>query len=397
MRPFQNIDEELDIMKRCFPKGNNFQIEEKSVVEGYQHYVGDIIRLTLKYEEDGKQNEKQLILKVPKDNAAAAVFSKLDFIAREPFVYNHVIPYINDYLDESPAPIYYTAIDSKIIILGNLVEQGYEKGEKGRRSYTLDQCYPILKALANFHATTHKLCQKNADLLEHKMFHYSPALEFRQCMADYFEPILIELLTRNDASSSIPNLKKANFYLRKKDDDVASRLHYSNFDFYVLNHGDFQRGNILLKYGSNDQVEGVKILDYQTCFWSSPAYDFMYFLMISTDVETIDKHFDTLLDWYLKCLNERLSKVNSSRRYQKEDFMDDIKKLCLCLLFFIPFNSLMLCPLDQNELLDKMCLGQKDDIQVYMDACLNDQLYTSTMLSCFRLCNKLGLFEHMSD
>lgn len=84
MIPFKTLDQVIDKMKECLPKGDKFQIEESCIIGGHQHYVGDIYRLTLKYEEDKIQKKKSLVLKVPKSNDSAATFSKLEMIVREP-------------------------------------------------------------------------------------------------------------------------------------------------------------------------------------------------------------------------------------------------------------------------------------------------------------------------
>jgi len=379
-------------MQECFPKANKIEIEEKDFVEGHQHYVGDIIRLTLKYEEDGTERKKYLIFKVPKDGVSAAVFSGLDFIVRESFVYDKIIPLINEYLDEALAPNYYKTIDSKIIVLDNLVEFGYDGGENNRQLCGLDECLSILKALADFHATTHKVLQTKPNLLEPKMFQYSPILEFRQTLAAFYEPILVELLVKNDASFLIPKLKKANSCILTDDGDIASRVHYSNFKFNTLNHGDFRKDNVLLKYGPNNSVEGVKFVDFQTCFWSTPVYDFMYFIIESAKWQVIDNHYETLLDWYLKCLNEKLEKLNCPQVYQRQHFEEDIKKLDICFFIHVLVAAVMLCPSDRNKLLDEVFQGNKENTDYYMEACLKDEIFTSSILSGLKLCHKLGLF-----
>lgn len=396
MIPLQNMDQVIDVMKEHFPKCDKFQIEDSSIIEGNQHYVGDIIRLILKYQEDGMPSKKFLVLKVPKNGDTAATFFKLDFMARESFVYDIIIPGISEYFDEPLSPFYYKTIDSKILILEDLVEKGYEGGANNRQPYGLNQCFPVLKALAHFHATTHKLCQKKSHLQECKMFNYAAILQFRQCLSEFWDTILFELLARSNASSLIPKLKNAIFHLQKENEDVRLKIHYSNFNFHVLNHGDFRKDNILLKYSSNNVIEGVKILDFQTCFWSTPVYDFMYFFMLSTHVEIMENDFEKLLDWYLECLNEKLSEVNCSQVYRKQNFMEDIKKLDLCFTAFVLVNSLMLCPLDRNKLLDKIVNRHKDDANC-MEACLEDELFTTSILSGLKLCDKLGLFEPTSS
>ncbi|KAK7597940.1 hypothetical protein V9T40_014896 [Parthenolecanium corni] len=395
MSSLQSQDQVINILKKCFPKSNTFQIIEYSGIEGNLNFTGDIVRLTFEFTEDGIRNRKSLILKILKNTDPTSIFQKLDLYIRERVVYDLIIPRMNNYLNESLAPLDLKTTDSNIIILENLVMSGYEAGENNRQLYGLSQCFPILKALANFHATSHKICQIDQQLLQNEMLQNSKEglLQLKKKTVDFWQPIYCELLAQNNVPSLIPKLVEVFRYMKENCNEIKSAVDYSNFKFYALCHGDFRKDNILLKYGPNDEVQGVKFIDFQTCFWSTPIYDFMFFTTVSVKAEVTESHFETLVNWYVECLNEKLKEMNNALLYTKEDFIRDVKSLRIYLILNVTFSSFLLFPLDRYEFVDTMVKGKKENIPYYMEACVEDELFTKGLLSNLKLFEKLGLFE----
>lgn len=383
-------DQVRKILEQCFPNADTFRITENPTNGKHHNVISNVINLTIEYQEDGVENKKFLVLKIPKSSDATSYFDELAFYSREAFMYDVVIPRINSYLDTPITPVCFKTIDSRIIILENLTFLDYEKG--GNYRLHLKQCLPIVKALAHFHASSHKVCQMDPHLLDKEILQYSAVLEWRQRIATFWEPILVELLARNNKSYLIPKFKNICLYLKREDTDVKSRIHYSNFKFLVLNHGDFHSDNVLLKYGSNDSVE-VKIIDFQASFWSTPICDFMNFFFLGAEADLIENHFETLLDWYLHCLNEKLKTNDCFKEYRKQDFLEDIQTLNFCSVLYAMCLSFILYPLDRVPLADVIFHKQTENIQYYIDVCLNDKIFSSHVLNCLKLCERLGLLE----
>lgn len=309
-------------------------------------------------------------------------------------MYDVVIPRINNYTDELLTPSYFPTVkDSNILVMENLTALGYEKGQNIRQLYSFNQCLPVLKALAHFHAATHKIAQMDQNLLNNEIFQYPTLFDFKLKSVDLWEPIFYELLARDDASFLIPKFKKAVLYLRQNYEDIKLKFHYSNFKFLVVNHGDFRYDNVLLKNGQNGAVDGVKIIDFQTCFWSTPANDFMYFLITSAGADSINNHYETFLNSYLEYLNKKLKQLNCIQEYGKQDFVEDVKYLRIHNIFHITIAAVLLCPKDRDQLVQTIVRGKKENIQYYREVCLNDQLFTNTILSILKFLDKLGLFE----
>lgn len=393
---FQSEDQIIKVLQRCFPKAGRIQIMENSMKEQNEHYLSQIIRLTINYEEDGTRNRKCLVLKVPipATDDIGTLADDNNVFTKESYTYNTIIPLINSYLDKPLTPLHIKTTDSRIIILEDLTARGYEKGEFSRRLYKEKQSYPVIEALAHFHAASHAVAQSEPHLLQNKIHGHLIILDIRQRTTDFYEPILFELLTRNKASQLIPKLKNSLQSLKK--DDIISRTHYENFQFLVFNHGDFRKDNIILKYGSQDTIDDLKFIDFQQCFWSAPIFDFMYFFLLSVDVELIENHFDRSVSWYLECLNGKLRKLNCNRTYSRKDFDNDMKNLNFCIILIMIWTIFLTSPLnelEQNRLLNEVLQGNNENIQHYMDVFLEDEMLTKKVLSVCKLCNNLGIFD----
>jgi len=235
----------LDILKRCFPKADTLEIVRDTLEDGNMHFSSNIGRFTVQYEQDGKIHEKQLVLKVPVSGEMLEMYESFNCYNREISVYTVVLPKINKYLDKSLAPAHLYTSDSKILALEDLTVRGYESGEK-MPLLDLKQSRGVLKALAQFHAASHKLHGEDPHLLENLLFTHVPAIELMANIMSNWEPVLLELLRRKNETSLIPKVKASLAFL-KADDEIRALVNQSNFKFVVLDHGDSRKDNLMLK------------------------------------------------------------------------------------------------------------------------------------------------------
>jgi len=70
----------------------------------------------------------------------------------------------------------------------------------------------------------------------------------------------------------------------------------------VLCHGDFNRNNLLFRYGDDGRPVDALAYDMATVRYGSPALDLSFFLYMNTDRQTRDEHWDALLDAYCETL-----------------------------------------------------------------------------------------------
>ena len=190
----------LDILKRCFPKADTLEIVRDTLEDGNMHFSSNIGRFTVQYEQDGKIHEKQLVLKVPVSGEMLEMYESFNCYNREISVYTVVLPKINKYLDKSLAPAHLYTSDSKILALEDLTVRGYESGEK-MPLLDLKQSRGVLKALAQFHAASHKLHGEDPHFLEDLLFTHLTCIEFMANIIGNWEPVLVELLRRKNETS----------------------------------------------------------------------------------------------------------------------------------------------------------------------------------------------------
>lgn len=161
--------------------------------------------------------------------------------------------------------------------------------------------------------------------------------------------------------------------LRTDSDKIKSNLNKSNFKFVALNHGDSCKDNFLYKHSANNGVQ-VQFIDYQCCFWSSPAYDIIYFLNNSVSPDVLVANFDTLVDEYLRELNLRLKKLECASTYARADFDEDFKKLKIFALNSFLVLCALVSPLSLQQLMD-IFTQSETDVNRLCDLCLNDEQF----------------------
>lgn len=71
----------------------------------------------------------------------------------------------------------------------------------------------------------------------------------------------------------------------------------------VLNHGDVWVNNMMFQFDPKD----VLLIDFQLCFWGSPVYDLLLFIMLSVHDDFKVDHFDDLIEFYQQRIGESLT------------------------------------------------------------------------------------------
>jgi len=91
-------------------------------------------------------------------------------------------------------------------------------------------------------------------------------------------------------------------------------------------HGDFWSNNILFSYDEEGKVAETVLVDFQCLSFGHPAFDVIYVMYLSLDLEFRDAHMDTCLKQYWDILNSYIT--NSAPRdleYGWDDFQEEFK------------------------------------------------------------------------
>merc|ERR1711970_474179 len=92
-------------------------------------------------------------------------------------------------------------------------------------------------------------------------------------------------------------------------------------------HGDFWSNNIMFKYDQDEKVTDTILVDFQLINYGHPAYDVLYMLYISTDLEFRNAHMTECLDTYWDTLSTYPDQFKPKDvNYDKTAFLADIKE-----------------------------------------------------------------------
>lgn len=381
------------VLQPCFPQAESIKIRKCSTDGVGFRYTSCTIHLDIEYTQNQHPFQKQLLLKIPKAGRSYAFFGQYNLYQKEIEMYNKMLPRINSYVHNKILPIHYYTSDSGIFVLEDLSVQGYKTEEK-RQFFDPQQCHYLLKAMAKFHGASYKVHLQIPDILEDPIFDKTILIEFRHNLIDTWQPILCELLQRNNEPHLIPRLREVMLFLKQDDDEVFSEMNRFNFSFVVLNHGDYRKDNLLIKYDDQGKVENVKIVDFQTCWWSSPVHDFLFFIIQSVQVEVVEQHFDSFVDLYLQHLNETLQ--DCAYTYQKSEFYSDFEsqKVYMFVCLLILCTHLHKSSHQEAEVLE--IFEDNDKTQSYQH-CLEDELFVKTLLGWMKYCEKISAFDAIPE
>lgn len=388
-------DDMMKILKSCFQQADKIRILESSQKKNEIHFTSAIIRLKVEWYQDSKPQYKDLVLKIANSDRSKLYFSRFDFYHKEIRTYAEMIPRMIQILGDRIFPTHYGTTKAGCLVFENLQSQGYKSGEKDE-FFDLEQSYPILQALAQFHAASYKIRQENPEILDQAAFHRTISIDARQDSIDTWRPVMCKLLCQRQAAHLIPKLEVAFSYLRENDDVVYSAVKSHHFKLLVFNHGDFRKENLQLKYDAQGTIENVKFIDFQACWWSSPAYDFLVHLLFSVQIEIVEKHFETLVDEYLANLKKALNDLKCFYDYEKVDFMKDVRRLHFVIIACLLARCIFSCNISHAKMADTLMLEEKEKLHPY-EECLKDEAFARSLFGWLKLCEKLGVFETLDE
>ncbi|XP_069697853.1 uncharacterized protein [Periplaneta americana] len=219
---------------------------------------------------------------------------------------------------------YYSCHDPEdgIVVLEDLRKQGYKIGGNKMMLMDEDHIRVALQGLARFHALSY--ATKNKDFEGYKQHVVTKLADARRYFdksttdfsIDRYSTFLkyttrIMLLELNKLQ-----LEDGRLYTEKIM-KLCEKLESYQELFYelmtpkeplaVLCHGDFNRNNMLFCYDSTNRPVGVKILDFQTPYYASPAIDLGLVLLLNSTPELLSTEWDNLFCEYNGILRKTLS------------------------------------------------------------------------------------------
>lgn len=388
-----NEDVIIDILQRCFPRATNIRIIEKAEKNDGLHFTSEIIQVTIEYRDSSPQ-KRYLILKFPSSGPAFNFYSKSQAYIKETLTYDQMLPRVNDLLPRRITPTHYFTTESNILVMEDLAKHGYTVGEK-HSFIDFQQSMTILQTLAQFHAATFKIRGQSSTILNDAAFESSLAINERLVFVDPWLSVIETLLLRKNEVDLIPKVKKAVDALQVENAILYTWVR-KQLKFVVLNHGDYRKVNLLLKYDSGNRVEDVKVIDFQTCWWSSPVYDFIMYIVFSVRIEVVEEHFETLVQSYVDYLKTAMAELECSGSYHKTDFIDDLRIFHFHIMAVLLAHCTFCSPLGSNSQMKTFILKNETN-ENFHEECLNDETFATSLYRWLKFSEKLGVFDSVDQ
>lgn len=334
------IESEVEKCIRQKPNFQNITVSarafERDVVKTGLNYCSKLFRFTIYYDKHGQKYVKSFFVKAPYGYRYYELITEFQFFTKEIYMYNNVIPLFKSLLpDQSLQPEFYGTDGDEALILEDLSYSGYKLVE-AYKQMDFEHSAIALKLLAKFHALSvkiHKTEPQILDKLRDETVMTSYFLQQKELCA-LFNSRLEKMVRRaaptyTEEHPEVLQFLKSDWNLIK---ELVHELRPVEYSFNVLNHGDFHTNNIMFADDECGQVRNAKCLDFQTCRWSSPAIDIIFFSITSMNPEVFQKYFQLLLEIYVQTLNATLTYLKCEEKLEMETLSKDIEKLSACWL-----------------------------------------------------------------
>ncbi|XP_066992694.2 uncharacterized protein [Anabrus simplex] len=294
---------------------------QPAVAKG-DNFGGLLHRVTAEiyYQNNGNNQEKSelrciIVKSLPSDDWYREVLDQAGVFKREMRMYKVILPAMYKLLKEKlpgvtipalTARTYTSSITNETLVLEDLRPLGYRMVDR-RQQLDLEHCVVALRALAQFHALSVALNDRDPSLMDHfREGFYTP--ERRHILSPFLQPTLDTLAS---AVEKWPEYERFGDKIRQiaatSVDRIIDVVKPKNNSLCVLNHGDFWINNILFRYHpKNGKVLGAKFVDFQVSRYSSPALDLQYFIYTSAKEDVRDKSLRHLLQEYHASLTHTL-------------------------------------------------------------------------------------------
>lgn len=329
------------------------------------HFASVMFRVKINYiTSKSTPLSKSMIVKI----APEVDGEKKDLLA-ESFVfeteidmYSHTIPKFEEELRKigdqtvlGAKALFYSLEPRKCIIFEDIVPQGYEVLRD--RPLNLEEAKATYTKLAKWHAVSYKLAaegDKAVTSYEHGIFNANE-VQTVPFMTSGIDLLLEKLETLNDLRKYVPQIRAI------KDDILLKCIKSSNSykneqseGIFVLCHGDFHCKNVMFKRNDQQELEDVKLIDFQLCFFGPAVMDVLYgmYMLIATDLRT--HHYEEIIHHYCSCFIETLEKLKFSGKIPKifEFYVDILHHKHLELYMLSTFMPMWFAPEVDSTKLD---------------------------------------------
>lgn len=277
------------------------------------NYVSVMFRSLVEYSSKKGTFSKSLIIKtIPEADNYQKEIGDGHVFPTEISMYTEILPKFEAILSEAGEEttlcakcIYHSLEPRKVIILEDLVLQGYEL-IRGRDA-TVQELKVTLEKLAKWHAVSFKLLKEDPKVFEHLKYDLTRIPNFlTQDFMISGLPNFIDMLGSSDS------LKKYQKYFEPLRENLIKR--WTNIireyrdnrredSYYVVCHGDYHMKNMMFK--GNDCM----LVDFQLSYVGSITNDIIYAIYMLLNPEDRRERYDELIYHYFKAFSRTLSTI----------------------------------------------------------------------------------------
>ncbi|XP_016956103.1 uncharacterized protein LOC108028677 [Drosophila biarmipes] len=217
-----------------------------------------------------------------------------------------------------------TSPRKEIYIMEDLGALGYGTFDRFK-GLSVDEVKIGLRKLAQFHGSSMVLFQNQPELVAK----LSPS-HYAKGLSDPFAKSLILDATEYAADVFAEELPEISRKMKAQIPDAYSRRMQDVVDpkkssFNAVIHGDPWLNNIMV-----DSVnKKVVLVDFQNCYWGSPAIDLYFFFYTSIKHEILVNNLENFLKHYFRCLQETLKHCGFKGPLPTFDQLKDEMQRCL--------------------------------------------------------------------
>ncbi|KAJ9581051.1 hypothetical protein L9F63_023775 [Diploptera punctata] len=280
------------------------------------NYLSLIYRATVQTTTRGRSESRSLIIKCqPQEGFLKEMTNKYRFFELEAEMLKDVLPAMHKLLEEanienfSPfcAKHLYSRFGppAQVIVLEDLKESGFQMAE---RTAGLDRehCMIVMNKIAQFHAASLVLKQRNPQLLEAFLNPCTNDMLVNEF--DFFESYMSDLC--DEINTRCEYLKEYIGKIRMIGERGAKRFTEGKSrregEFCVLAHADLWVNNMMFRYVKESrQLTDMRFVDYQLSLWTSPTVDLLYFLNSSPAMDLLEDQTE-FIERYHRVLGETL-------------------------------------------------------------------------------------------
>lgn len=300
------------------------QFSVKVATKKGENYASEMFRIVINTTGAG---DHHWILKKPHtEEDRRSIVEPYNFFGKEIKFYTKLLPQLNEILKSSDdfeqlvPELIFCDEERQVLIMQDLRNEGFITGDVYHRMCR-ESAKVFMRKLGKYHACTMVLNEKmNGDLEKFPFEQFVTVGPFLPYFEHHPFALVEEVKTWGaEFEQMVPKLEK----IAQSFCKLAHEATISKRGLNVLAHGDLWYTNLLVKKTRQD-VDDVRMIDFQLNGWASLATDILNFAFRALNEEDYEEGIDYLVDIYYDQIASTLRKLNNERVPTRDDISAEI-------------------------------------------------------------------------